>query len=173
LDVPPPPAKNIELTVYLLNAKMESAGGNEIPTEITDVVEQIKSIFPYESFKLWETIPLRTRDAQSGLVEGPKWVKGMISNDTADISDLEYHFSFHSALAIPDQEGRYLARVNVLGMEILRVVTAEGGSKGERTPIVSMRTDIDVKEGQKVVVGKANIGAEEGALFLVVTAKVE
>ena len=37
---------------------------------------------------------------------------------------------------------------------------------------VSLETDIDVKEGQKVVVGKANLGNAGGSLILVVTAKV-
>jgi hypothetical protein len=46
------------------------------------------------------------------------------------------------------------------------------GPQTRRIDVASIRTDIDVREGQKVVVGKANIGPEKGALILVVTAKV-
>jgi hypothetical protein len=37
---------------------------------------------------------------------------------------------------------------------------------------VGVHTDIDVREGQKVVVGKANIDNADNALILVLTAKV-
>jgi len=36
----------------------------------------------------------------------------------------------------------------------------------------SIQTQIDVREGQRVVVGKANVNASDGAMVLVVTAKV-
>jgi hypothetical protein len=170
LDVPPPPAKNIDLTVYLLNAKDESAGADEIPSEIKDVVEQIKAIFPYDSFWLWETIHLRTRDAQSGVAKGPKMVQGIVSNG------LHYEFGLNSAKATPDDEGRHLVRLDGLQLEIAgtsQVVNTEKGPESRRSQIAFIRTDIDVRESQKVVVGKANIGSTEGALFLVVTARVE
>lgn len=176
LDVPPPPAKNIDLRIYLLNAKEESAGASEIPSEINDVVEQIKAIFPYESFRLWETIHLRTRDAQSSVAKGPKWVQGIVSDDAADISGLHYEFGVNSAKATPDDEGRHVVRLDGLRLEITgpsRVVNTKEGPETRRTQIASIRTDIDVRESQKVVVGKANIGTTEGALFLVVTARVE
>jgi hypothetical protein len=35
-----------------------------------------------------------------------------------------------------------------------------------------IRTDVDVREGQKVVVGKSNISGSVDALILIVTAKV-
>jgi len=37
---------------------------------------------------------------------------------------------------------------------------------------VSVATNIDMKEGQKIVVGKANIDDSENALIVVLTAKV-
>jgi hypothetical protein len=176
LDVPPPPAKNIDLRIYLLNAKKESAGASEIPPEINDVVEQIKAIFPYESFRLWETIYLRTRDAQSSVSKGLKWVRGFVSDDAAGISGLHYEFGIQAAKATPDDEGRHVVRLDGLQLEIRgpsRVVNTEKGPETRRPQIASIRTDIDVRESQKVVVGKANIGSTEGALFLVVTARVE
>jgi hypothetical protein len=176
LDVPPPPAKNIDLRVYLLNAKAESAGASKVPSEIDDVVDQIRTIFPYGSFRLWETIQLRTRDAHSGVAEGPKWVQGYVSDDAASVSGLHYEFGFISAKATPDDEGRHLVRLDGLQLEITgppRVVNTEKGPQTRRPQIAAIRTDIDVRESQKVVVGKANIGSEEGALFLVVTASVQ
>jgi hypothetical protein len=176
LDVPPPPAKNIALTVYLVNAKEDSAGASDIPSEISDVVDQIKSIFPYKSFHLWETIPFRTRDDQNSAGEEPNWVQGMLADDVTGISGMEYEFGFMAARVIPNGEGRQVVRLDTLRLEIVgpvRTVTSEEGQKTERRRIASIRTDIDVREGQKVVVGKANIGASEGALFLVVMARVE
>jgi hypothetical protein len=163
-------------TVYLVNAKENSVGASDIPSEISDVVDQIKSIFPYKSFRLWETIPFRTRDDQNSVGGEPNWVQGMLANDVTGISGMEYEFGFGAARVIPNGEGRQVVRLDTLRLEIVgpvRTVTSEEGQKTERRRIASIRTDIDVREGQKVVVGKANIGASEGALFLVVMARVE
>ncbi len=37
-------------------------------------------------------------------------------------------------------------------------------------PGASFRTDLEVREGQKVVVGKANMGGSDAALIVVITA---
>jgi hypothetical protein len=172
LDVPPKPATNIQLTVYLLNALLDEEAGGEIPTELEEVVSQIRSVFPYKGFRLWETLVLRTRDNQGG-VRGPNTVSGVITDDGGKASDAFYKFSFNSLRLIPDEQNGEVVRINQLSLMIGGVADESPDKKraGE-TGHASIRTDIDVREGQKVVVGKANIGASNSALILVVTARV-
>jgi hypothetical protein len=171
LDVPPEPTKNIELTVYLLNATGEAIPGSEIPSELHDVVDQLTGVFPYKGFRLWETLVLRTRDSTGGVDRGPKWISGTVP----DNPELSYELGVRAATAVPDDDGRNVIRLDTLSLEIngpLAEFKTKDGPRTRRIDVASIRTDIDVREGQKVVVGKANIGPEKGALILVVTAKV-
>lgn len=171
LDVPPEPTKNIELTVYLLNATAEAIPGSEIPSELHDVVDQLTGVFPYKGFSLWETLVLRARDSSGGADKGPKWISGAVP----DNPELSYELGVQAATAVPDDDGRNVIRLDTLNLEIkgpLGEFKTKEGLQARRIDVASIRTDIDVREGQKVVVGKANIGPEKGALILVVTAKV-
>ena len=84
-----------------------------------------------------------------------------------------YDFTFNSAVIVPDEKGNVI-RINhlTMGMGSARVADtdAEGEEPASRAAVI--KTDIDVREGQKVVVGKANVGVKEkSALILVVTAR--
>jgi hypothetical protein len=171
LDVPPEPTKNIELTVYLLNATDEAIPGSEVPLELQDVVDQLTGVFPYKGFRLWETLVLRARDSTGAVDRGPKWISGTVP----DNPELSYELGVRAATAVPDDDGRNVIRLDTLSLEIngpLAEFKTKDGPRTRRIDVASIRTDIDVREGQKVVVGKANIGPEKGALILVVTAKV-
>jgi hypothetical protein len=136
----------------------------DVPSELESVLRQLKGIFPYQGFRLWETIVLRTWDFQGHPERGPKRVRGRVSEAANDIHDLEYEFGFRSATTVPD-DGGLVVRIDLC--------QSGEGTEPQRMLVASIRTDIDVRVGQKVVVGKANVGASAGALFLVVTAKVE
>jgi hypothetical protein len=166
LDVPPPPAKNVELTVYMLNATVNPVTGATIPSELGEVVHQLESVFAYKGFRLWETIILRAREGEVG---GQKNLHGVIPETGAS-----YDFTFNSAVIVPDEKGNVI-RINNLTMGMGGARVADTDSAVEEPPSRSavIKTDIDVREGQKVVVGKANVGVKEkSALILVVTAKV-
>ncbi len=98
LDVPPPPAKNVELTVYMLNATETPVTGATIPSELDEVVHQLESVFAFKGFRLWETVILRAREGEAG---GTKNLHGVISETGAS-----YDFQFHSAVIVPDREGQ-------------------------------------------------------------------
>jgi hypothetical protein len=76
-----------------------------------------------------------------------------------------------SATVVPGQQGA-LIRINDLALSVGMPdgVNKDGSTRYRDTTI---GTNIDIREGQKVIVGKANmVGAEEQALILVLTAKV-
>jgi hypothetical protein len=56
-----------------------------------------------------------------------------------------------------------------LTLRIREGVDKDGKDKFQN---VSIATNIDMKEGQKIVVGKANIDGSENALIVILTAKV-
>ena len=62
-------------------------------------------------------------------------------------------------------------RVNI---PVPTVFTDKDGNKNKQFQQYNsnLRTNLDVREGQKVVVGKSNINANDDAMILIVTAKV-
>lgn len=160
LDVPQPPAKNIEINAYLLTASQQGQTGN-IPPDLDPVVKQLKTIFNYSNFRLLGTLALRGRDGSGGSVNG---VLPAVSADSISMRPTTYAFNMNSATIISDSKERSV-RINELDLR-LNFALKEGNWNAQ------IHTSIDVHEGQKVVVGKANIDNADNALILVLTAKV-
>ncbi len=149
LDVPAAAPKDIELTVYMVMASEQTTTADGLPSELQPVAAELKKIFSYKGFHLLDTILLRTQPGNRAEA------KGVITLSTHDYS---YTFSVTPSAVSEDPKGR-LIRLDNLGMHV-RVGNEPG-----------FNTEITVREGQKVVVGKSNIGPDQ-SLILVVTAKV-
>jgi len=164
LDVPQPPAKNIELNAYLITASPQSSA-TSLPAELEPVVKQLKSVFSYQGFKLLGTLSLRGRDGSTGSVSG---VLPPIAADAG--RPVTYQFRVKTMAVTSDDDKARVVRINDLALNLHIVVrTGPGELSGED---VSIGTSVDAREGQKVVVGKANIDNADNALILVLTAKV-
>lgn len=164
LDVPEPLPKNVELTVYLL-AAMQQAAPEGIPKELEAVVKQLKNLFSYQGFRMVDTMIVRVRDGQGAEANGagPPLTGSDLSQRTI------YTVKCNSIEVTSDEKGNVI-RLNKLRLGArIPVPTGPGNWQYVDT---GFNTDIDVREGQKVVVGKANIDASNNAMILVVTAKV-
>jgi type II/III secretion system protein len=158
-DVPPQATKNIELTAYLLVAS-DHTTSNTLP-ELDPVVKQLKGIFGYQGFRLLDTLLVRCRDGREGEAVGVA--------PSQESPKTLYGLRFKAARISSDSSGR---SIRIDGLRLgpkLPVITKDGGLTYLDTGI---NTDLDVREGQKVVVGKATIEGSNSALFLVLTAKV-
>jgi|SRR5437773_4806210 len=162
LDAPQPPAKNIELNAYLITASPQSSA-TPLPAELEPVVKQLKSVFSYHGFKLLGTLSLRGRDGSTGSVSG------VLPPITADVGrPTTYQFHVKTMAVTSDDKAR-VVRINDLAL-VLRIPVRSGPELNYQE--VSIGTSVDALEGQKVVVGKANIDNADSALILVLTAKV-
>jgi hypothetical protein len=171
-DVPPPPVLNIDLTIYLMSAQGTPSPG-AVPPELEPVVKQLKNTFSYKSYQLIDTQVMRVRAGQgadvSGVVNGAPSV-----GPNKTISQLR----FRSASVSTDEKGRAI-RIDGLkvGFRTPVAVASSGPGQGQgQTQFqyidTGINTDVDVREGQKVVVGKANMDGSDRASIVVLTAKV-
>jgi hypothetical protein len=162
-DVPPPPVPNIDVTIYLMSALGTPSSG-AVPAELEPVVKQLKNTFSYKGYQLIDTEVMRVRAGQggdvSGVVDGAPSVDG---NKTIS------RVGFRSASVSTDEKGR---AIRIDGLKIgLRIPIAAGEKKYQYID-TGLNTDVDVREGQKVVVGKANMDGSDRASIVVLTAKV-
>jgi hypothetical protein len=163
LDVAAPPRKNLELTVYMVAASTQPSGGSPLPDALAPVTTQLRTVFPYKGFRLIDSFVLRAR-----LGEGAE-TSGFIGQNPPGNRTV-YTFKVRR-LDMESQGEKPLIRVDGIRLGIRVPVSSP---KGDISYIeAGINTDVDLHEGQKVVVGKTSaLDGPDGALFLVISAKV-
>jgi hypothetical protein len=167
LDVPSAAAKNIELTAYFVMgtdeptryaingvAPAEGRAGAAIPQDLQGVVAQLKNTFPYKAYGLLDILSLQTRAGGGAETSGNYGSRFTVFKIRAANLDADG--------AMVRLEGFHAGLKNPVKM-------------GDKTDFVDtgITTDVvDVKEGQKVVVGRGNLDGPGTALFLVLMARV-
>jgi hypothetical protein len=165
LDVPATAPQNVELTAYLLiGSTAAGAPPNDLPKELENVLTQLKSAFAYKSYKLGDVLILRGRTGQSLSTTGSGW-SVPIGNSPQAVTT---QFTVRSLSIGPD------GAIHVDRLQLgNRVPTANGtgGNVQIGYRSLDLNTDLDIKEGQKVVVGKVGMNQDE-ALFLILMARL-
>jgi hypothetical protein len=155
LDVAP---KNIELVVHFLVGGNQAAPNGAVPAELRDVVAQLKITFTYKEYSMLDPLTIRTRAGSradtSGIISAPtvnppRLTQFSIQSATVPESGVIHIDRMHAGLRIPVASAQKMDYVNT-----------------------GIDQDIDVKDGQKVVVGRASLEGPDKALFLILTAKV-
>jgi hypothetical protein len=154
LDVP---LKNVELTFRILVGGTQPQapdGTSPVPADLESVVKQLRASFPFPSYRLLETAVVRTRDGSDGNVSGKLF------------NDGRYDIRFKP---IRVTEGSP-PQVRLDELQLRQYFVVSRSDKTTHTDDAFIKADIDVKEGQKVVVGKSTL--RESALFLIVSVDV-
>ncbi len=168
LDVPPAPVASIELTFFLLAGSRQATSSAVLPAELESVAKQVKGIFGFAGLSLLETSVLLVRDGSGGRTDGVVPALGEPGHPAT------YHLDFGPAALTADERGKVVT-LNRLALT-LNVPFGDRSPQGALTNVnyntSSLRTDAQVREGQKIVLGKASMDRSGDTLFLVVTAKV-
>ena len=157
-------SRNIEFVFYIIVAAPKGTAGDALPSELDPVAKQLKQIFGYNDFRLVDSSVLRTREGERGEASGNT---AIAAGQGAPMSGYQIKF----------------ARTGVASSDKGNVIRIDGFQFGTRVPYataalgnwnfadVGFNTNLDVREGQKVVVGKAKYEGSDNALVLVITAK--
>ncbi len=167
--------RNIELTIHLIEGsglqKDGDASAEDVPSILADVVTELNEVFSYGQYRLVDTLFLRCRDNSEASTSGT--LPGGSSDSEVSI----YNFSVDSVrITGGEPMGIRLDDIS-FGAEIQTSspVNQSPGARQARAVQrrdVGIRADIDVREGQHVVIGKASVAGDDSALFVVVSAKV-
>lgn len=160
LDVPPEPTRSVQLTLWIVVGSRTPNGG-ELPAALEPVTRQLEGTLGYQAFELLDTILVRTRNlggiASDGALEGSRGGAG-------------YGLRAGPIEVIP-REGGSVVRLTDLAFELRPQPRVQASEPiAHKTSLV---TDVEVIEGQKVVVGKATASPDNLGLILVLEAKVE
>ena len=162
LDVPSSAPRNVELTVYfVIGADMETQYGGPMPKDLESVVGALKTTFPFKEYRLMDVMNLRTRTGQR-----------VDLNSNAGTISVDNHSAFittgfHIDSSSLSAEGTSLRLDKMRASARIPYPNPNGFTMQD----LGINEDMDVKEGQKVVVGRVGISRDQ-ALFVVLSAKV-
>ena len=124
------------------------------------MLKQLRSVFPFKSYSSLDVLVLRARVGQKVETSGT----ATLGAGPKVISQIKILSSSIST----DEKGRSI-HLDGLNFGLRVPVVFE---KGYQYMDTGVSTNIDVREGQKVVVGKANMEEPDKAMVLVLMAKV-
>lgn len=157
LDVAP---VDFELTAYLISTSAQA--GDQLPEALASTVAQLHGVFAYKGYQLLDSFVLRGTDGQRGNASGTIVKDGHTST---------YFFRYERASV----SGETPKTVNLHNLD-LQIRFATGIVSGQNSQMqyhdTGLTTDVDIRDGQKVVVGKSDVNNGQNPLILVVTAKV-
>ena len=158
LDVAP---KDIDLTVYfVVGGDQPTMAGGAVPQDLRDVITQLKGAFSFKEYKMLDVLTLRTRAGSSAETSGilnmnnpPRMSQFSIRNTSMSEDGTTIRIDrMHAGLRIP--------------------ISVASPQKNTEYINSGIDQDVDVKEGQKVVVGRSSLEGPQQALFLILTAHV-
>jgi hypothetical protein len=157
------PVKTFEFTIYLLGAYPDPAltRGGPIPADLDSVVKEMRAAFAYKSFALLDAIPVNARST-SGVTE----YEGILPS-AAVRSALKY---FYKIVIGPPQLLEDGKTVMTPGFRF--TVDIPNHASGAKAGETGIQSDLTVREGQRVVLGKIRLDDGDSAVFLVVTVKI-
>jgi hypothetical protein len=172
LDVPAPAPQNVELTLWMVIGSADANGSTPVPKDLENVIAQLRNTFAYKSYRLQDVQTLRTRAGQQASSMG---IAGAV--DVGGVSQpITTQVEIGSATVAPDGAIR-IDRLRVSS----RIPMAQGAPPTANYQglvntqftynSVGISADVDVKDGQKVVVGKNGMTPNE-AMFVVLSARV-
>ena len=160
-DIPPQSQPDVELTVYLISG-LTQGQGDDVPQELASTVKQLHGLFAYKSYKLADSVVLRGRAVSPPDMRGGARVEGAALNGRYSLS--------YQYLAVSAETPR---TVHIEGLDLQlkqpRSVTADGKTATEYNDTVArILTSLDIREGQKTVVGKSSIGTGDAVILVIV-----
>jgi hypothetical protein len=173
------PAKNIELTFHLVEASNDDAT-SEIPEEIKPAIAELQRALVYKSYRVLYPVMMRVRDGKSAESSGAMPVRTNKESGEEQSSGPGSYDVRLKSVRLHGDGTRVVSIENMLvqvdGPErVIRTSTSDPAKvrvdrvSGARS---SISTNVDVREDQTVVVGKANVDTSDKALFVVLTAHV-
>jgi hypothetical protein len=163
LDKPEAPAPDIELLMHILMASNTGDSPGRFPDDLNNVILQLRSTLNYKSYHIITSVVQRVRDSGG-------WTERI-----SGVGNAQIELPFPSAPSGASAE--YMYRIS----EVSLIPSPSSGStvqfkgfyfriSGSAVGTAEMRTDIGVRDGEKVVVGTATL--KDKGLIIVLSAKV-
>jgi len=164
-----PISANVELTVYLLTGtSTPQQTADDVPQDLAATVKQLRGPFNYKNYKLTESFVIVGRSEMTPSCSGGGSRTGGVLPGSPN-----YRYSFTYRCVRVSSETPRVFHISNLTFTVTKPVVRSTDLKTERAdPLAEIYTDLDIREGQKTVVGKSSVYSNGDALFLIIVPKV-
>ncbi len=166
MDQAAPPPRNVEVTFYILEAGAKTAGQDtRMPPALAPVLKQVSDMFGYANFTLFDAPVLRGREDQDVTTHGslaftpPPPPPGQTVVGAG--AGAGYDIRFRPSMSVGPQ-------ARAIRLQDFRFDLYLPGSN-QRAQINS---DLDLREGQMVVIGKTGLAGPDRALIVVASGRI-
>jgi hypothetical protein len=166
-------AHGVEILAHILLAGPKGSSGDALPASLEPVVKQLRSVFGYTDIRLLDSALILGREARGVEVSGT--LSGLI--DALKLEGLKTPSIYR--LRVKSISVDQSAKGNSVLLEEFRFsarvpypIGPAGTGVQYQFMDLGFDTDLNVLEGQKVVVGKTHIGETKEAMILVLSARV-
>ncbi|MCU1292070.1 MAG: hypothetical protein JWP08_920 [Bryobacterales bacterium] len=173
--------KNIELVIYVVSGSMEPITGvSDAGTDLlAPVYRQLRAVFPYKNYQLLNTMLMRSGQNSEASTSG--MMKSLLSSPDFNMPG-SYSIRYDAAtVSAETSPSIHLAKFKFEGKVPFITGPSSTRSKDSSIPYattnfqqatIGIETNVDLREGQKVVIGTSNVETASATLFLVVTARM-
>jgi len=161
LDTPAAPRTSIELHMYVLVASNTSGAGDtaaQVPAELKDVLTQLRGTLNYGNYELAATVVQRLTETRNILQGSGTGVVHANPTGGLDMA-LPYQYVINSISLVQNPSGTPSVQINEFSFS--------AQTDKDRAQV---QTALNLRDGEKVVVGTATI--RNRALIVVLTAKL-
>lgn len=162
LDTPAAPRPNIELHMHVLIASNSTGTATQIPAELKDVLTQLRDTFSYKNYELATSVVQRLTETSRGL-SGKGTVDISRTGNTPGRMNLPYEYFINSVTMASTSTGGSTVQIGEFSF-------ATGMTSTTQDDRTRVQTALNLRDGEKVVVGTATLG--DRALIIVLTAKL-
>jgi hypothetical protein len=161
LDTPQSVQPDVELRMNILIASNVDGVASQNPTDLSDVIKQMQAMLNYKSYSNIATVVQRVRPGARGIgINGnAEVVAKILEKELPQLAN--YSFQAQSLSFAADSSGGYTALLSDADFQL--ILPGPGGS-------ARIRSDLNLHNGEKVVVGTATLGNK--GVILVLSARV-
>jgi hypothetical protein len=166
--------RNIELTAYIISGTSSSSSEERIDSSLEPALKQLRSLFPSKHYELLGTLYVRSAQNSGASAAGSIALPSIFSD--ANSSSSRCWIAYDSASALSPESAIHIRKLLfVTSVPVFFTTKNEKGevkTTGSTANEVKVQSDVDLREGQKVVIGKSNIGKADDSIFLVLSARL-
>ena len=168
LDMPQPSRPDIDFRIHVLVASNGPASADDVPTELNEVVTQLKSTFKYKTYNLMFTSTHRAKESGGGVANN-----GVVEPKLFNISVPPHNQIFYSytlnRINLDQATGGTSIQVGDFGFRLRIPLLIGAGNGNVQYENVGFSSPLSLREGERVVVGTTTMG--EKGLVVVLSAK--
>jgi hypothetical protein len=163
LDQPVSPPVNLEVRLHLIAASRKSAEKTALPAGLEPVVAQLQSALQYSGYRYITTFMNRVEDG--GDIESNGYTDPLFPPTTTDFNKASYRYKLNNVKLGSEASGSEVIQMRRFDFNI-DFLAAPGRPIGAK-----ISTDLNLREGEMVIVGTANIGSSDEAIIVVISVK--